>query len=185
MMHKDNSWPHSKTCYCRNRNCFIKKSNKPTMEYWSWPSSYQVVIRQGSSSSSCQNVRVHWEEKTKDPLVQWAVFYSTKWIQNANECFTLWWYRCDCVLICYEGSIWWTAQVAKEGEYEVKLLNQISNSMHHSVTDSVNWPNSCKPTSKRNEYAAWYSELFISHDALTATKGFLKDGNIYFQVCKP
>ena len=81
----------------------------------------------------------------------------------------------------YDGQLKWPM----EGEYEVKLLNQISNSMHHSVTDSVNWPNSCKPTSKRNEYAAWYSGLFISHDALTATKGFLKDGNIYFQVCKP
>ena len=73
-----------------------------------------------------------------------------------------------------------------KGEYEVKLLNQISNSMHHSVTSSIIASNSRKPHGKRNEYAAWYSKLFISHDDLTtATKGFLKDDNIYFQVCKP
>ena len=72
-----------------------------------------------------------------------------------------------------------------EGEYEVELLNQISNSMHRSLTCSILLPNSCKPTSRRNAYAVWYSNLFISHDDLTApTKCFLKDDNIYFQVCK-
>ena len=41
-----------------------------------------------------------------------------------------------------------------------------------------------KPTNIRNECAAWYVSVFISHDALTATNGFLKDNNLYFQVCK-
>ena len=73
-----------------------------------------------------------------------------------------------------------------KGEYEVKLLNQISNSMHHSVTCTVLLNNSYKPTTKRNTFGAWFSYFFISHDVLTtATKGFLKDDNIYFQVCKP
>ena len=72
-----------------------------------------------------------------------------------------------------------------KGEYEVKLLNQNSDSMHHSVTSSINVDNSYKPTGTRNKYAAWYSKMFISHDALTATKHFLKGDNIYFRVCKP
>ena len=72
-----------------------------------------------------------------------------------------------------------------EGKYEVKLLNQNSNSRYHSVICAVHDQNAHKPTSKRNEYAAWYSNSFISHRDLTATKGFLKDDIIYFQVCKP
>ena len=71
------------------------------------------------------------------------------------------------------------------GEYEVKLLNQTSNSMHHSVICTICEQNSHKPIGNRNKYAAWYSEYFVSHDFLTTTKGFIKDDNIYFQVCKP
>ena len=73
-----------------------------------------------------------------------------------------------------------------EGEYEVKLLNQISDFMHHSVTCSILLQYSHKPTGKRNTFPTWYSKLFIPHNDLTAAaKGFLKDDNIYFQVCKP
>ena len=71
-----------------------------------------------------------------------------------------------------------------KGHYEVKLLNQNSDSMHHSVTCSVSF--SYKPTCKGTLYEAWYSNLFISHrDLTTATNGFLKDNNIYFKVCIP
>ena len=81
----------------------------------------------------------------------------------------------------YDEQLQWPMK----GEYEVKLLNQNSDSMHHSVTNSINYRNSDKPTAKRNEFASWHSQFFISLTALTATNCFLKDDSIYIQVCKP
>ena len=50
------------------------------------------------------------------------------------------------------------------GKCEVKLLNQISNDMHHSVTCEVLKQFAHKPIKERNMYAAWNSQYFISHD---------------------
>ena len=73
-----------------------------------------------------------------------------------------------------------------KGEYEVRLLNQNSDSMHHSVTCSINEENSEKPTATRNPLAFWYGKKFISHKDLYTTNRFLiKDDKIYIQVCKP
>ena len=81
-----------------------------------------------------------------------------------------------------DGELEWPMK----GEYEVKLLNQSSNSMHHSVTGSIIVDNSSKPFffSEKNWFASWYSGLFISHEALTTTNRFLKDDNLYFKLSK-
>ena len=80
----------------------------------------------------------------------------------------------------YDEQLKWSMK----GAYEVKLLNKDSDSMHHSALYTVSDQNTHKPFGKRNVYPAWYSNMFISHNALTApTKGFLKDDNICFQVC--
>ena len=74
-----------------------------------------------------------------------------------------------------------------KGEYEVTLLNQSSNSMHHSVTHSVIVNNSHRPaffSGERNPHASWHSESFIPHEDLTTTNQFLKDDNLYFKVSK-
>ena len=71
-----------------------------------------------------------------------------------------------------------------KGKCEVRLLNQNSDSMHHSVTCSINEQNSAKPVGNPR-LPSWYSQKFIPHSNLTAQNGFLIDDNIYIQVCKP
>ena len=80
----------------------------------------------------------------------------------------------------YDEQLQWPMK----GDYEVKLLNQNSDSRHHSVTSSIIEYNSGKPTAKRNQYCSWYSPKFISHKDLTATTNFLKDDKIYLKICK-
>ena len=69
-----------------------------------------------------------------------------------------------------------------KGEYEVKLLDQVTNSIHHSVTSLINRENSNRPTTSRNQYASWYSQMFISHKTLTTTNNFIKKDTLYFKV---
>ena len=80
----------------------------------------------------------------------------------------------------YDEQLQWPMK----GKYEVKLLNQFSNTMHHSITGSIIGENSYKPTSMRNRYCSWYSKAFISHETLTTSSHFLKDDNLYFKVSK-
>ena len=81
-----------------------------------------------------------------------------------------------------DGQLEWPMK----GKYEVTLLNQSTDSMHHSVTGSIIVGNSHKPSyfSERNGSASWLSGSFISYEALTTTNDFVKDGNLYFKVSK-
>ena len=81
-----------------------------------------------------------------------------------------------------DGQLEWPMK----GEYEVKLLNQSSNCMHHSVTHSVTVSSSHKPSyfSERNWAASWHSRSFISYEAVLTTNQFLKDDNLYFKLSK-
>ena len=82
----------------------------------------------------------------------------------------------------YDGQLEWPMK----GTYKVTMLNQSSNSMHHSVTHSVTVNSSHRPSyfSDRNLHASWHSESFISHEHLTTSNQFLKDDNLYFKVSK-
>ena len=82
----------------------------------------------------------------------------------------------------YDGQLQWPMR----GNYEVKLLNQTSDTAHHSRFCSVKEKNSDKPSffSDRNWLPSWFSESFISHEALMTTCEFLKDDNLYFHVSK-
>ena len=80
----------------------------------------------------------------------------------------------------YDGQLKWPMN----GEYEVALLNQFSNSSHHSVIRSVIERNSNRPTAERNVYASWYCKLFISHHALATLDSLVNDDTMYFQVSK-
>ena len=59
-------------------------------------------------------------------------------------------------------------------KYEVKLLNQNSKTMHHSITLKSNF----------EILTQWCLVKFISHEPPIATSNYLKDDAIYFQVCQ-
>ena len=61
-----------------------------------------------------------------------------------------------------------------KNKYEVKLLNQNSKTMHHSITLKSNFKN----------MPQWCLVKFISHEPPIATSNYLKDDAIYFQVCQ-
>ena len=80
----------------------------------------------------------------------------------------------------YDEQLQWPMK----GKYEVKLLNQFIDSIHHSITDSIKRLGSNKPAMIRNAFWSWNSKMFISHKTLTTSNLFLKDDNLYFKVSK-
>ena len=72
------------------------------------------------------------------------------------------------------------------GQFEVKLLNQISDDEHHVVTDFV-FDKFGERVDDAFRSVLWFGPRFISHAALykvTDTSQFLKDNNVFFQVSK-
>ena len=61
-----------------------------------------------------------------------------------------------------------------KNKYEVKLLNQNSKTMHHSITLKSNF----------EIMPQWCLVKFISDEPPIATSNYLKDDAIYFQVCQ-
>ena len=80
--------------------------------------------------------------------------------------------------------------MATEGKFEIKLLNQISDSEHHSVTvtydDNTDGPDNRVLEGDISE-DGWGCPQFISNEDLcdsTPTCQYLKDNCLFFQVNK-
>ena len=80
--------------------------------------------------------------------------------------------------------------MATEGKFEIKLLNQISDSEHHSVTvtydDNTDGPGNRVMEGDISE-DGWGHPQFISNEDLydsTPTCQYLKDDCLFFQVAK-
>ena len=63
-----------------------------------------------------------------------------------------------------------------KGKFDVKLLNQFSDSSHLSVSHRIY-------ADRSQSKPFWYSDEFISHERLYKRNSFLKDDCLFLEVC--